>query len=158
MTKYYAWHVVYDGDTPVYQGTTQMIAEARGVSNQVCRTWLARIRHRKIKKYSVVSFEENDEERAEHKRRNVNQRFKNNHMKKNVIEWVTGEDVMTVSFTQQKYINKIKKLAEEWPYLVSILDETDDGGINARLTLKALKLFILSPSRGRFRKKEESEE
>ena len=31
-------------------------------------------------------------------------------MKDNAIEWLTGDDRVTVTFDQLKYINKIKKL------------------------------------------------
>lgn len=153
--KYYAWHVIYEGDVPVYQGTTDMIANARGVSNHVCRNWLARIRTGKIKKWTIVSFPENKKEREEHKRRHVNKEYRDGRMKKNIIEWISGSDIITVSFTQKRYVNKIKKLANDWPELVDIIEESENGSIYAHLPLKALKLFILPPQLKGFTKKED---
>ena len=63
-------------------------------------------------------------------------------VKENVIEWITGEDTITCTFTQKKYINKVRKLAEKQPCLVSILKENRDGSILCHLPLKALKLGL----------------
>ena len=65
--------------------------------------------------------------------------------KENAIEWLTGDDTISVSLTQKKYINKVKKLAIKHPNLVSILAENIDGSIFAHLPLKALKLSIIIP-------------
>lgn len=79
--------------------------------------------------------------------------------RENVIEWVTGDDTITVTLSQRKYISKVRKLAAKWPSLVSILAENADGSILARLPLKALKLSIITPHRTRFgRNKKEDDE
>lgn len=70
--------------------------------------------------------------------------------RENSIEWVTGDDTITVTLTQRKYITKLRKIAAKWPSLVSILAENADGSILARLPLKALKLSIITPHRTRF--------
>lgn len=71
-------------------------------------------------------------------------------LKENSIEWYTGQDTITVSFTQKKYINKVKKLAQKHPNLVSILSENEDGSIFAHLPLKALKLSLIIPKEREF--------
>lgn len=80
--------------------------------------------------------------------------------RENVIEWVTGDDAITVTLSQRKYITKVRKLAVKWPSLVLILAVNADGSILARLPLKALKLSIITPHRTRFEenKKEEDED
>ncbi len=63
----------------------------------------------------------------------------------NVIEWLTGQDRITVSLTQRKYITRVKNLASSYPNEVDFLENTD-GSIIAHLPLKALKLSIISTS------------
>ena len=60
-------------------------------------------------------------------------------MKDNAIEWLTGDDRVTVTFDQLKYINKIKKLAEKHPE-VEIRAENKDGSITAHLPLNFIKI------------------
>lgn len=82
-------------------------------------------------------------------------------IKENVIEWITGENTISATLTQKKYINKVRKLSKDWPCLVSILAENEDGSIFARLPLKALKLSIIVPKEREsynFRKQEAIEE
>lgn len=65
-------------------------------------------------------------------------------LKDNAIQWYTGEDFVSVTLSQRKYINKVRKMADKWPELVQILYENADGSIFARLPLKAVKLSIIS--------------
>lgn len=67
-----------------------------------------------------------------------------------VKKWITGDDTITVTLSQRKYISKVRKLATKWPSLVSILAENADGSILAHLPLKALKLSIITPHGARF--------
>lgn len=46
--------------------------------------------------------------------------------KENVIEWLKGSNVATVTFSQPKYINKVKKFAAEHPEDVQIVSEHND--------------------------------
>lgn len=64
-------------------------------------------------------------------------------MRENCIEWISGDDEISVTFSQLKYINKVKKLAEKYPDLVEIKAENSDGSIFAKLPLKSLKLNII---------------
>lgn len=67
-------------------------------------------------------------------------------LKENVIEWITGDNEISCTFTQRKYINKIRKLMDKQPYLVSKFKENKDGSIFCRLPLKALKLYLKTPN------------
>lgn len=60
-------------------------------------------------------------------------------MNENVIEWLTGSDTVLVTFSQKKYVNKIKKLAETREDVV-IKTENKDGSILARLPIKFIKI------------------
>ena len=60
-------------------------------------------------------------------------------MNENVIEWITGDDEIALTLTQRKYINKVKKLAEELdPPLLYI--ENEDGSVFCHLPLRYLKI------------------
>lgn len=69
----------------------------------------------------------------------------------NVIEWLRNDKIATVTFTQGRYISKIKKLAEKYPDKVQITAENKDGSIVAHVPVKAIKITI-------FEDKELSEE
>lgn len=62
--------------------------------------------------------------------------------KENAIEWLTGQDTITLSLTQQRYITKVKKLKKHYPELVKVKTNVD-GSILAKLPLSALKLSII---------------
>lgn len=66
-------------------------------------------------------------------------------VKENGIEWLTGQDTISVTLSQKKYVNKVKALAKKYPDSVQILYENKDGSIFAHLPLKALKLNIIPP-------------
>lgn len=61
----------------------------------------------------------------------------------NVIEWLTNQHTITCTFTQSKWVNKIKSLHKKHPEKVKILAENEDGSIYAKLPIKALKLSII---------------
>jgi len=63
-------------------------------------------------------------------------------IKENVIEWITGSDSMTCTFTQRKFINKVRKLRDKQPNLVPVFIENKDGSVLCHLPLKALKLYL----------------
>lgn len=63
-------------------------------------------------------------------------------MNENVIEWITGDDVVAVALHQKKYINRVKRMALLQPENVKILRENPDGSIFAHLPLSALKLTL----------------
>ena len=59
--------------------------------------------------------------------------------RENCIEWVNGQKNVTVTLSQNKYINKVKKLAESNSD-VKIVRENSDGSILAHLPLKFIKI------------------
>ena len=59
----------------------------------------------------------------------------------NVIEWYTGDDTLTVTLSQQKYINRVLRLAKTND-AVQIVAKNADGSICAHLPIRALHLFI----------------
>jgi len=60
-------------------------------------------------------------------------------MKENNIEWLNGQQRVTVTLSQAKFINKVKKLAEQRED-VEIVAENKDGSICAHLPLKFIKI------------------
>lgn len=61
----------------------------------------------------------------------------------NVIEWLRNSETATVTFTQGRYITKIRKLAEKYPDKVQITAENKDGSIVAHIPVKAIKINII---------------
>lgn len=51
----------------------------------------------------------------------------------NVIEFIKGQKIATVTFSQRKYITRIKKLAEQRPEACQIVAENEDGSILAHI-------------------------
>jgi hypothetical protein len=58
----------------------------------------------------------------------------------NCIEWLNNQHKITVSFCQEKWINKVKKLKDNYPDDVEIIAVNEDGSICAKLPAKFLKL------------------
>ena len=71
-------------------------------------------------------------------------------LKENNIEWYTGSKTATVSFTQKKYINRIKRLAEKYPLSVEIVAENPDGSITAHIPTRAIHVQIYGQKTGTF--------
>ena len=61
----------------------------------------------------------------------------------NVIEWITGQHTISCTFSQNKYIKKVKALADKYPDKVKIIKGNDDGSIFCKLPIKSLKLSII---------------
>ena len=59
--------------------------------------------------------------------------------RENAIEWYTGQEVLTITLSQKKFINKIKKLQKEFPDEVKIDKINEDGTILAHIPLKYLR-------------------
>ena len=71
-------------------------------------------------------------------------------LKENCIEWLNGQDVVSVTLSQKRLISRVKKMAEKHPNLVTILAENEDGSIFAKLPLKSVKLSIISRDKSTF--------
>jgi len=63
-------------------------------------------------------------------------------LQENLIEWITGSKVATVTFSQKKYVNRIKKIAEDHAKLVEIVAENEDGSITAHIPTKAIHVTV----------------
>lgn len=62
--------------------------------------------------------------------------------KENVVEWLTGQDCITLSLTQERFINKARRLKKRFPDKVKI-KTNKDGSVLAKLPLSALKFSII---------------
>ena len=60
-------------------------------------------------------------------------------LNENVIEWFDGDDTIAVTLHQKRFVNRVRKLAEQSENVV-ILAENPDGSIFAHLPLNYLKL------------------
>ena len=62
--------------------------------------------------------------------------------RENVIGWYKDSEIATITFSQGRYISKIKKLAEKYPDDVKILENTD-GTILAYIPVKAIHISVI---------------
>ena len=58
----------------------------------------------------------------------------------NAISWIRGNKIATVTFSQGRYISKIKKLSEKFPDDVQIVAENKDGSIVAHIPVSYIKI------------------
>ena len=58
----------------------------------------------------------------------------------NVVEFISGTRTATVTFTNQKHINRIKKLYEERKDDFKYFKENTDGSVCAKIPLKWIKI------------------
>lgn len=63
-----------------------------------------------------------------------------NKCRDNGVEWYTGDERVTATFSQRKWVSKIKKLADKRPADVEIVAENEDGSIVAHLPLSFIKI------------------
>lgn len=66
--------------------------------------------------------------------------IRNTDERENAIEWYTGHDTITVTLTQRRLVNSVKKYAEKYPDEVQIVKINDDGTILAHIPLSYLRL------------------
>lgn len=59
--------------------------------------------------------------------------------RENVIEWITGDDMIACTFTQKKYVNRVRTLISTGK-IEGDFRENADGSIFCHLPLSALKL------------------
>lgn len=59
--------------------------------------------------------------------------------KENAIEWYNGNDIITVTLSQRRFINKINRLAKLYPNEVKIDKVNNEGTILAHIPLSYLK-------------------
>lgn len=63
--------------------------------------------------------------------------------KDNVIEFLKDSKTATCTFSQGRYISKIKELAEKYPDRVQIVKENADGTLLAHVPVSAIKINII---------------
>lgn len=61
-------------------------------------------------------------------------------LKENAIEFYKGDKRATGSFTQERYITKIKKLAKDYPDECQIVAENEDGSICCHFPVRWIKI------------------
>ena len=71
-------------------------------------------------------------------------------LKENAIEWFIGDDMCTATFTQKKFINRIRRMSETYGELVEITHENADGSIVCKFPLKAVHITIYNAKTGGF--------
>ena len=59
----------------------------------------------------------------------------------NVIEFIRNSDTATLTFSQGRFITKIKKLAKENPDEVQIVYENKDGSIVAKIPVSYIHIY-----------------
>lgn len=79
-------------------------------------------------------------------------------LKENHIEWYSGAETMTLSLTQTKYINRVRRMLEKYPETGCILAENQDGSILAHISLRALHLTYYGQNTGGFTAEDEGED
>jgi len=75
--------------------------------------------------------------------------------KENAIEFYTGDDRATVSFTQGRYVSRIRNLAEKYPEECKIVADNSELSIVAHIPVKWVRI---QPNLGREMSEEEREE
>jgi hypothetical protein len=60
--------------------------------------------------------------------------------RENVIEFIRDEKQATVTFSQQKYKNKIRKLHEKYPVECCDITENEDGSLVAHIPTSWVKI------------------
>lgn len=65
-------------------------------------------------------------------------------MRENCIEWIEGDERVTVTTYHRKFINKLKAISKENPEDVEIIAENEDGSICAHVSINCIGI---SPKR-----------
>lgn len=73
----------------------------------------------------------------------------------NNIEWLTGDERACGSFTQKRFVNRMKRLAEARPSEVDII-ENEDGSVCVHFPMKWVRISI--PPKPREMSEEEKEQ
>lgn len=65
----------------------------------------------------------------------------------NCMEWLTGQRIGAVTFSQKRWINKIKSYAKDYPDEIKIIAEDPNGTIYAHVPISWFKFS--PPRKGR---------
>lgn len=61
-------------------------------------------------------------------------------IQENVIEWITGDAYISVTVTQERYRNKLRKLYAERPEQFQLFREDDNGYVFAKIPATWIKV------------------
>lgn len=61
-------------------------------------------------------------------------------MRENCIEWIEGDERVTITTYRKSFIRKLKAISEESPEEVQIIKENQDGSICAHISLACVKI------------------
>lgn len=64
----------------------------------------------------------------------------------NAIEFLKNDKIATVTFSSQKFVNRIKKLAKSSPAKFKIMCENDDGSIVAHIPVSSIHINMRESS------------
>lgn len=56
----------------------------------------------------------------------------------NLMEWLTGEEIIACTFTQRKHVNLFRRLSEKFPEEYRIIHENKDGSIYGTIPINCL--------------------
>lgn len=58
----------------------------------------------------------------------------------NVIEWIKGQQIATLTLTRGPLVTRVKKLVEQHPEECQVIARNEDGSILVRVPVKWLKI------------------
>ncbi len=63
----------------------------------------------------------------------------------NLMEWLTGEEIIACTFSQRKHVNLFRKFSERYPEDYRLIAENEDGSIYGEVSINCIS--FRSPSR-----------
>lgn len=58
----------------------------------------------------------------------------------NVIEFLVNQKIATVTLSQRKYVNRVRKLSQEFPEACQIVADNKDGSIMAHIPTRWIRI------------------
>lgn len=63
----------------------------------------------------------------------------------NLLEWLTGEEIIACTFSQRKHVNLFRRMSEKFPEDYRLIHENEDGSIYGTMHINCIS--FRSPSR-----------
>ena len=70
--------------------------------------------------------------------------------KENVIEWIEGDKIATFTFSQKKFVNRIRRMVKNCEKGVVITAENPDGSITGHIRVRDIHLTVYRANHGGF--------
>lgn len=70
--------------------------------------------------------------------------------KENVIEWIENEPIATFTFSQKKFVNRIRKMVANGEPCVTIEAENPDGSVTGHIRVKDIHLTVYKANQSAF--------